>query len=308
MKRIILALAVSLLFACTQHETAPPPTTANSEQSAPLGRAANNGAAVAATLNSRYAQTTRNCFNSETAPIFLCSGIIVRATSTGATYNVWEPSDGQLSKGYVSFSYMRQDAKFPALYSHQNNGYIVRPLSAAVPGEITLKYNCFFPTDGATEWRADKGCGQHSIHGAISRYCSLQGITTANQFIDHYMSNTPVREQKQCSFDVRDSSPYQTAALFREALAAMPRIPKNGVNDENELIAMVWARQEAIKIPIEAFFYTSGSTPGWTQARFNQSAYYRASGGKIVPIVMLAINSSSWNATFTYSATDQVYQ
>jgi hypothetical protein len=305
MEKIILALAVSLLFGCVQHETAPPPTTASSEQVGLMGLATNDGAAVAATLNTRYAQTTRNCFNSETVPTFLCSGIIIRATTYGDGYNVWDPSPSSVSKGFVAFSYMRNDAKFPALYSHSNNGYIVRPVSDALPGQIKLQYTCFFPIDGATEWRADKGCGQHSLHGPISRSCSQQGITTANQFVAHYMANTPVREQKQCSFDVRDSSPYQTAALFREALAAMPRIPKNGVNDENELVATVWARQPAVNMPIEAFFYTNAN--GLAQAKKNQSSYFDKAAGKIVPIVKLTIGAGQ-AASFSFALADQVKQ
>ncbi|AXI63639.1 hypothetical protein DLD99_25240 [Pseudomonas kribbensis] len=305
MKKIILALAVSLLFACTQHETAPPPTTTSSEQVGLMGLASNDGAAVAATLNARYAQTTRNCFNSETAPIFLCSGIVIRATTYGDGYNVWDPSPNNVSNGFVAFSYMRNDAKSPALYNHSNNGYIARPVSAAIPGQIKLQYTCFFPIDGATDGRADKGCGQHILHGAISRFCSLQGITTANQFVAHYMANTSAREQKQCSWDVRDNSPYQTAALFREALATMPRIPKNGRNDENELVSAVWAKQPAANMPIEAFFYTDAA--GLIQAKKNQSSYYAQANSIIVPVIKLTINSTSWAASFSYNPADQNY-
>lgn len=306
MKKMILALALSLLFACTsRHEEPATPLPANDEQLSTLSVAANNGAAVAAALNTRYAQTSRNCFNSETAPSFLCSGIIIRGTTYGDNFNVWDPSPSSVSKGFVAFSYMRTDARFPALYSHSNNGYIVRPVANALPGQIKLQYTCFFPIDGATEWRADKGCGQHSLHGAISRHCSQQGITTADQFVAHYMANTPVREQKQCSFDVRDSSPYKTAVLFREAVAAMPRIPKNGVNDENELVAGVWAKQAAANMPIEAFFYTNAN--GLVQAKKNQSSYFDKSAGKIVPIVKLTIGAGQ-AASFSFALGDQVKQ
>lgn len=119
------------------------------------------------------------------------------------------------------------------------------------------------------------------------------------------MANTPVREQKQCSFDVRDSSPYKTAALFREAVAAMPRIPKNGLNDENELVVSVWAKQAAANMPIEAFFYTNAS--GLAQAKKNQSSYFDKAAGKIVPIVKLTIGTGQ-AASFSFNPGDQVKQ
>ncbi|MFJ4193733.1 hypothetical protein [Pseudomonas sp. NPDC089534] len=306
MRRVILALSISVLFACaSKHEEPVSQDVAGAgSRVSSIMAAANNGAAVAAALNARYAQTSRNCFNSETAPSFLCSGIVIRGTTYGDTYNVWDPSPGSVKNGFVAFSYMRTDARFPALYRRANNGYIVHPVSELPAGQIKFQYNCFFPIDGATEWRADNGCGQHSLHGAISRYCSLQGVTTADQFMAHYMANTQAREQKQCSFDVRDSSPYQTAALFREAVAAMPRIPKNGLNDENELVVGVWAKQPAAKMPIEAFFYTNAS--GLVQAKKNQASYYTQAAGKIVPIIKLTIGASQ-AASFSYSSADQVH-
>ncbi|KAB0502068.1 hypothetical protein [Pseudomonas lini] len=307
MKKIILLVWAFLLVACStqREEQVPLQSVSNEEQLAPLAQSRNNGAAVAADLNVKWSQTSRNCFNSETAPSFLCSGVVIRGTTYGDGYNVWDPSPGGVKNGFVAFSYMRQDSKFPALYGHANNGYIATPISELTAGQLRFQYLCFFPIDGATEWRSDNGCGQHSLHGAISRYCSSQGISNADQFVAHYMANTPVREQKQCSFDVRDTSTYQTAALFREGLLAMRRIPKNKVNDENELVVRVWNKQAPANMPIKSFFYTDAS--GLNQAKKNQNSYYSQTGGKIVPIVKLTINSSTWAALFSYSAADQVY-
>ncbi|MFP0195396.1 hypothetical protein ACKJSM_09510 [Pseudomonas sp. PHC1] len=300
MKQVILLVFMSLLFAC-----ASAPVDQIATQSRTTTRTGNDGAAVATALNARYAQTSSNCFNSETAPVFLCRGIIIRATVYGDSYNVWDPSPVNISNGFVAFSYMSTDSRFPALYNRANNGFIVKPISQLTAGQLKYKAVCFYVIDGATDMRADGGCGQHAYHGAISRYCSLQGITTADQFIAHYMANTPVREQKQCSWDVRDNSPYQTAALFRQALAAMPRIPKNGRNDENELVVAVWTRQPAANMPIEAFFYTDAA--GLIQAKKNQSSYYTQANSKIVPIIKLTINATNWAASFSYNPADQNY-
>jgi hypothetical protein len=318
-KKIILLVWAFLLIACsaTQEQPAPAPPVPSEEQistqSVPgdqqfgaFSQPRNNGPAVVADLNAKWNQTSRNCFNSETAPSFLCSGVVIRGTTNGPGFNIWDPSPANVKKGFVAFSYMRQDSRFPALYSHANNGYIVTPVSE-LAGQLKFQYLCFFPIDGATEWRSDYGCGPHSLHGNRSASCASQAITTSTKFLTHYLAGATVREQKQCSFDVRDTSPDQTAVLFREALLAMPKIPKNGVNDENELVVRVWAKQAAANMPIKAFFYTSGSTPGWTQARQNQSAYYSQSGGKVVPVVMLTINKSTWAASFTYSGSDQIY-
>ncbi|MGC1331531.1 hypothetical protein [Pseudomonas sp.] len=272
------------------------------------GLHANNGAAVAIELNRRYNLTYPNCWSSETAPAFLCSGVIIRATTYGDTWNVWDPSPLAVSVGGVSFSYMRNDARFPNIFPGTNNGYIVMPASATPGGYMLFNYLCFFPIDGASNNRSANGCGEHRLWGAISGYCSSQGVTTAEQFYANYLSHGQPYHQKQCSFDVHDNSPYQTARLFREGVRATPMLPPNNGYDENELIARVWTIQPASAMPIEAFFYLRGSADGLSQAKKNQQSYYGKTNGRIVPIISLSIAPTGYAATFQYSAADQMYQ
>ncbi len=305
MKAIIYLLICFSLASCAAPDVGRPPAV--SPLVSVSGNAlANNGVVVAAELTRRYNLAYPNCWSSETAPAFLCSGVVIRGTRAGPGFNVWDPSPTAKQVGGVAFSYLRSDTRIPRLYSQVNNGYIVYPALDTPSGMLALQYLCYFPIDGATGLRKDNGCGEHKLWGAVSRYCSLQNIFTAEQFLAHYMAQPPYREQRQCSFDVRDNSPYKTAALFREAVRAMYMIPKNGVNDENELIVKVWTDKPAIEMPLEAFFYLAGSSSGLAEAKGNQKSFYEQTNGKILPIIKLTIPASQL-ATFQYVAADQVY-
>jgi len=103
--RGLLALAGSvMLFACgTQPERAP--TTA---------RVPARGAEVAAELTAQYNDKRADC-GAVNRPAFLCSGILFRGTVPSDAYHSWNPSPISQTRGGVSFSYLRADAKFDRL-------------------------------------------------------------------------------------------------------------------------------------------------------------------------------------------------
>lgn len=296
MKKLMAILFSLLMAACVPHH----------DRTRSMETFSNPGSAVVVELNRRYNLTYPNCWNSETAPSFLCSGVVVRGTYRG-NWNVWDPSPANVAKGGMAFSFLRKDSTMKNLYSGINNGFIVYPASATPANMLKLSYLCFFPVDSDTWNRADRGCGEHSAAPVVSRYCTSQNIFTAAQFAAHYNSFSSPQAKYECSFDVRDSSAYATASLFREGLKAMYLIPRNHVNSENELTVQTWSTQPAAKMPLEAFFFLSGNANGLVQAQENQRSFYEKSGGRIVPIVQLTI-AASHQASFQYDVNHQIYK
>ena len=79
-----------------------------------------------------------------------------------------------------------------------------------------------------------------------------------------------------------------------------------GLYDYSELILATWPQNIPSELPIEAFYYLPGGLPG---AQHDQKDFFAKTGGKVVPIIKLALpTSATGDATFTYVAVDQAIQ
>src|SRR5690349_4931816 len=58
-----------------------------------------------------YMNTAKDCGASD-RPAFLCTGIIIRAATSGATWNSWDISPADAKSNGVSFSFLRKDIPF----------------------------------------------------------------------------------------------------------------------------------------------------------------------------------------------------
>lgn len=267
----------------------------------------NSGAQIAEYLNQDYANTETDC-GSSSEPAFLCSGVLFRGTDTFSTsYHSWDPSPASVTSGGVSFSYLRADSKYDKLAYSYNNGFIFY-LYYYAPSDTNTDIDimCAFPTDASTDNRSDKGCGEYTGRPE-STPCQGQGIVTANEWYQHYVQYGS-SHLSECGFTTDDNSSYNTADAFYQTILSMATISTESFTVQNELRLSTWAQGMQNSLPIQAFFYLSGSSAGLSNAQKNQKDFYNSTTNNIwVPVIALKLPSSRTdNATFTFNAGDQL--
>ncbi|VVE36718.1 hypothetical protein PHO31112_03921 [Pandoraea horticolens] len=265
----------------------------------------------------QYMDTHGDC-GSKTAPVFLCTGIIIRETQPGPGYYSWQPSPEDQKTGRISFSYLRTDAKFGGFKSGGSNGFTVFPLLGPYKGpagKAKLDVLCAFPMDGWTDHRpTDSGCGPTQTFPTQSVLCQAQGIVTAQAWLTHWNaapagSNTNLY---QCGFDVREGSPYKdTTDAFNQLILAMKLLGDTEFSDHNELVISAWPKTiNPAELPIQSFFYVaSRSAPGGqalANAQKDQTDYYNVTGGGFIPIVRITPpQTKNDDYDFQFNAADQ---
>ncbi|MEH3828173.1 HvnC protein [Enterobacter roggenkampii] len=278
----------------------------------------NTGQQMAQYITSNYKKVVDDCGSSR-RPAFLCSGVMLRATNPDTSYRSWDPSPASVTSGGVSFSYLRADSKFDNLAYNHLNGFMIYPHSYAPDGKNNdLAILCMFPIDAATNSRTQAGCGAHASYSEQSGPCQEQGITTAEQWYNHYISTTGNKHAHQCGFDTKESSQPNSAPPFINAIKAMKLIAAESFKEQNELRIATWSTTAAgypSNFPIEAFFYVyqqnragfsrAAVEKGLTGARHDQQDYFNLTG-IAVPIIRLSLPlTSAQDATFTYAEADQ---
>jgi hypothetical protein len=271
-----------------------------------------------------YNDTSKDC-GGDQAPAFLCSGLIIRETARpapGQSFYFWQPSSVSLREGAVSFSYIRHDARFDKLKSHGLHGYTLYPPSgkyrySGPNKKIKLDVLCSYPLDGWTDFRVNNGCGPDPEFAAESRPCQMQGITTAQQWLDLYeKGNDLIHESDglyQCGFDVSEGSKYgNTAQAFYATLQARNLIDAVSFQEQDELRLTVWTPDvDPSAMPIQSLFYLVTSSDadggqGLKDAQADQHDYYNVTHGGFLPIIRVTMpQSPSSDFDFHFVASDQ---
>jgi len=232
---------------------------------------------------------------------------MIRGTSYREGRYAWDNSPANHESGGVSFSYLRKDSVYRKLAYGYTNGYIFEPYTFAVD-KVHPEVMCSFPVDASTSQREDKGCGVNPTY-AGSGLCAYQGISTAQQWWQHYQRvPSASRRSAQCGFEVRDELNWRAGPAFIESLAAMALAGKESFDTQNELRLAVWADGSGTSLPLEAFFYTvgnAGEAQGRSDAQHNQRDFLKSS--RIwVPVISIKLPAiQGVDATFRYSAADQ---
>ncbi|MDR6960483.1 hypothetical protein J2W43_004488 [Pseudomonas brassicacearum] len=263
------------------------------------------GAQTAINLTTRYHKKVIDC--GPARPAYLCSGIMLRGTVASESFFFWNPSPLSVSSGGVSFSFLREDAKYIRLSYGYTSGFIFQPYLESVRAAVQPEVLCSFPVDSWTLERDEKGCGQYQAFPGSSRQCQSQGITTAAQWLAHYQSvPSEQRARHQCGFNVSEALGGTAASAFYASLQARAL----GSDDmsiapvQNELRLATWAQDIGRDLPVEALFYTPGGLAG---AQNDQRNFYLETD-KWVPIIALTLPATpTGNATFTYRSTDQAF-
>lgn len=270
------------------------PTT--SHTSAPY-----SGESALAQLRGWYSGTTSHC-GSATRPAFLCSGVMMRQVDTSDAYLSWDPSPSAISKGGISFSWLRADSNFPNFWLP--NGFIFYPDYDIPVGQYHPAVLCAFPFDGNTWERSSQGCGQHRSD-LRSRPCDVLGITTAAAWIDNYYTpGAGNLHAQQCGWNVREGQPA-TADRFCQNVLARAQLTTQHWSYVNEVILATWPTGSGATLPIHSFFYKTGDTNALAKARSDQTRYYNLYR-RALPIFRLTLpKTSAGKAQFAYVASDQ---
>ncbi|MBC8945427.1 N-acyl homoserine lactonase [Xenorhabdus indica] len=253
-----------------------------------------NGYDVANKITQRYFDNQKYC-GDDGLPAFLCSGVLLRGTVASDKYHSWNPSPHSQESGGVSFSYLRHDVKDLELASNHENGYIFSPYIENPADKVRPEILCYFPIDGDTVNRSDKGCGPDSGN-PNSIPCQQQGITTAEQWVNHYRNVVHSSRFAQCGFDVTGTG---SADAFMQGIKvrSLIQLPLN-----NELILATWPQNIPDKLPIEAFFYRD---EGLNSAQHDQRDFYQVTG-VIIPIIQMTLPSdNNQGISFSYNPEDQ---
>ncbi|MFK0310941.1 hypothetical protein ACIQUF_06795 [Pseudomonas sp. NPDC090233] len=265
------------------------------------------GRQVSDALNLRYANVSKQSCDGKAA--LYCSGVILRTTTYGSNYHVWDPSDRSVQSKTVSFSYVRQDTGIKELaWDTLYQGLIFKQLdSVSAPGMYPLKPLCIYPTDAATWLRKSQGCGAHQDFASQSGPCQVQNITTLAEFKHHFRlvadnnAQFTNRNKHQCSLAM-------TPEAFEQSLLARSLDTLNPAQraHHNELMIEAWPQNIPKQLPLEAFFWQNpgNNTSGRDQAKLMQRDLLNTAG-MWIPVIRLNLKAANAAEVFTYAPEDQ---
>ncbi|ROM87123.1 hypothetical protein BK652_02820 [Pseudomonas brassicacearum] len=280
------------------------------------GAALQSGEETAADLTRRYYDTALNC-GSPTAPAFLCSGVVARTTYAG-NFDPWDHSEFSRTTGAVSFSYLRADARFGAAPWGTNDakhGYIFYPILQTPPGKAKPSVICYFPYDGATLYRSKPGA--YGCRDSITQFvypqskpCNEQNIFTAKAWLAHFRK-VAYGNPASCAWMVNDGLNEQATANFNAGLQVRKDVELEAggadfnFKNHNELRIEAWPEKNPTPLPIQAFFWISGSND-LEAARTDQKKYFERTQGLVVPIVRVTLPPGpKEHFSFQYVSADQ---
>ncbi|QKJ34290.1 hypothetical protein [Pseudomonas sp. MPDS] len=275
-----------------------------------------SGEATAAALTRNYYDTAVNC-GAATAPAFLCTGVVARTTNAG-NFDPWDHSEFSRTSGAVSFSYLRADAKFggaPWGNNEARHGYIFYPTLRVPQGKIRPSIICYFPYDGATIYRSKPGA--HGCRDSITQFvyplskpCNEQNIFTARAWLTHFR-RVSYGNPASCAWMLNDALNEQAVANFNAGLQVrkLVELEAGGADfnfkNHNELRIEAWPEKNPAALPIQAFFWITGSNDLET-SRIDQKKYHERTNGLFIPIVRVTLPPSpQGHFSFQYVSADQ---
>jgi len=271
------------------------------------------GRATAAALQARFdAIDDNDPLNAECdgvhSPVFLCSGILLRATSAfNIEHHAWNPDRENPKPGGVSFSYLRRDASFDTLAHGFDNGFTVWPIFHLPAGKFEMEVLCYFPTVAGTDERSDAGCGKHAGH-QDSGPCQDKDppiVTGVAWLADYNKAPEGVSKPDQsCGFRMVTGTP-DSAHVFDEAMHVVQLGRGAFFDTPDEAIIASWEENLEATIPLESFFYIAGTT-GANHAALNQLDFYNTSQQLWRPVIRVTLPEAiNGPATFEFRDEDQ---
>ncbi|WP_422420166.1 hypothetical protein [Pseudomonas sp. GZD-222] len=249
-----------------------------------------------------YDSTADDCGGPD-KPGYLCSGITMRTTSSSPGFLPWEPSDSQIEKGSVAFSWLRRDNNFGKPFGNQN-GLIMYPTQAVPEGKIAdLKVLCSFPINANTNQRPTlQGCGPIAGYEETTDTCQALDINTAQQWLAKYPQASNYRV---CGWELRKEQQDNAAKWFQTALDAREGMPDAHWHINNEVLLPVWEKGKGGELPLHSFFYVKGEREALAKAQYDQIRYQQKYD-QLIPVVQVTFpTEKEGTLNFAYDAQDQ---
>jgi hypothetical protein len=202
---------------------------------------------------------------------------------------------------------LRKDVGITYLAWNNVQGIIFQnPDSATAAARQYIRVLCAFPSDAASWYRANQGCGAHTSYPSQSGYCSNQGVTSLDAWKRHYRAvggseSFSARNEHQCSFLGSNQAAF---ALSLAARANFAR-PAEERPYHNELMLQLWGQNLHNQLPLEAVFYhvERNASTGLASARVIQRDFFNCTA-KFLPLVRLSLRDGQASA-FSFVAADQ---
>lgn len=312
MRKTFALSLVLLLGACTStaiDRPIPPSPPARIEISKHTGTASSvagqldvRGEQALQLLQRWYNNTTLDCGGVD-KPAYLCSGVWLRLTTTDRAYLPWDPSPGSITKGGLSFAWLRQDQTFTSVLVEARNGLLFYPKDQAPVGKFPLQVLCTFPRDANT-WERDtlQGCGPSLATPDTTRPCQELGVLSAPQWIEKYGEYAP-----PCGWNLRPKA-GTPSRWFNASVQAHQGASERVWRSNNELIVSTWKPGMGASLPLIAFVYLGGGNSeleSRTKAWIDQIRYYQKYG-QALPIIRVELPQTRGQpVAFGYAATDQ---
>lgn len=315
MRNIIAFLGFLLLGACSTpvaDHHAPP---ANPPAKIVLNKHAGPASAEMAKLDAQGEQglaLLKQWYDNDVAdcvglarPAYLCSGVMLRATSTSYNYFPWDPSPSAERLGGTSVSWVRRDQTFAASFT--NNGFFFYPRDEAPADKMQIDVLCMYPTNAGTTERSSQGCGAHRDHPEITAPCLDLGVLTAALWLERYAEEGRYRV---CGWNLRPEAGI-ISQWFRESLKAHQDPSYSQWEIFNEMMVKTWQSGTGASLPLIGFYYVGNpgaEMSGRTKAWFDQMRYFEEYG-QLLPIFRMDMPLViSQPVTFAYSAADQWFE
>ena len=255
-----------------------------------------------------YSNTPPRCNENDNEPGVLCSGVVFRGTDDDLNrdYYSWNPSPASVQSGGVSFSYLRKDSKFTKLAYLYQTGFIFHPVNFTPSDkDNTINILCGFPLDAGTNSRSNKGCGAYGSV-KISKPCNEQGIDNASEWYDINYANAGGNREHTCGFTLYSPDhSINTSKMFDAMIKSQILLKNASFIQQNELRLATWEQNKS-DIPLEAFFYLEGSSPGLKSSQKDQREFYEQFG-TFIPIIEITFPSTiNDDVVFGYKESDQV--
>ncbi|VVD64889.1 hypothetical protein [Pandoraea anhela] len=255
------------------------------------------GADVAQLVNQRYASRVEKCALDR--PLWMCSGVIVRPLSGGASQHFAAPTASETQTQSVNLAFVRGDLRASSLGA--TAGLILEDGFTAVASQKSYDVRCVYPLSvEPTATSGAKGCdlpgGAASAPPDLSS-CATHGVTDAAAWVDHFNASAQ-SVLKQCSMNAL------AAKSFYAAMQAHEQAPAPFGQTTMSLLVAAWNPALPATIPIQALYYDTGSAGQLLQAQRYQMQFYAATQVWL-PILRVTFVPGQ-GATFGYDETEQL--